>query len=114
MYSRFARRAPAVEASLIAYLWPLLIVLLSAIGGPVALVSTSRARCWGWAARPLIVTGGRGVVPSTPAPGHGIALLAAFIWAGYSVAQRRYAQVPTQAVAGFCLGDGSFWRGSRI
>jgi drug/metabolite transporter (DMT)-like permease len=29
--------------------------------------------------------------------------VAAFIWAGYSVLSRRFGQVPTDAVAGFCL-----------
>ncbi|MFX6842452.1 EamA family transporter, partial [Acinetobacter baumannii] len=31
------------------------------------------------------------------------AFVAAFIWAGYSVMSRKFAAVPTDAVAGFCL-----------
>jgi drug/metabolite transporter (DMT)-like permease len=102
LYVLALRLAPPVEASLIAYLWPLLIVLMSAwvqvltwhhvLGGVLGLVGAI-----------LVVTGGDGVsfIPQT---GHAIALVAAFVWAGYSVAQRRYHGVPSQAVAGFCLG----------
>ena len=36
-------------------------------------------------------------------PGFAAAFVAAFIWATYSVLSRRFAAVPTDAVAGFCL-----------
>ena len=36
-------------------------------------------------------------------PGFAAALVAAFTWATYSVASRRFAAVPTDTVAGFCL-----------
>ena len=36
-------------------------------------------------------------------PGHVIALFCAFIWSGYSVLSRRFGQVPTDVVAGYCL-----------
>ena len=35
--------------------------------------------------------------------GYATALVAAVFWAGYSVLSRRFAQVPTDAVTGFCL-----------
>ena len=36
-------------------------------------------------------------------PGYAAAFVAAFVWATYSVLSRRFASVPTDAVAGFCL-----------
>jgi drug/metabolite transporter (DMT)-like permease len=35
-------------------------------------------------------------------PGYSAAFCAAFVWSGYSVLSRRFAAVPTAAVAGFC------------
>lgn len=102
LYVLALRAAPPVEASLIAYLWPLLIVLMSA--------SVQRLRWFhvagavlGLAGAATVVTGGAGVA-FAPVAGHGIALVAAVVWAGYSVAQRRFADVPVTAVTGFCLG----------
>ena len=36
-------------------------------------------------------------------PGYLCAFACAFVWAGYSVLSRRFGEVPTDAVAGFCL-----------
>jgi drug/metabolite transporter (DMT)-like permease len=36
-------------------------------------------------------------------PGYAAAVVAAFVWATYSVVSRRFAAVPSDAVAGFCL-----------
>ena len=36
-------------------------------------------------------------------PGYACAFVAAFVWGGYSVLSRRFGEVPTDAVAGFCL-----------
>ena len=102
LYVLALRMAPPVEASLVAYLWPLLIVLMSA--------AVQRLRWWhlagaavGLGGAALVVTGGRDL-SFAPGPGHAVALVAAVIWAGYSVGARRYADVPTTAVTGFCLG----------
>jgi drug/metabolite transporter (DMT)-like permease len=101
LYVLALRAAPPVEASLIAYLWPLFIVLMSAsvqrlrwfhVGGAVL----------GLAGAALIVTGGR-LDAFAPAPGHAVALAAAFVWSGYSVLSRRVAEVPTEVVSGFCV-----------
>lgn len=105
LYFTALRNAPPVEAGLINYLWPMLIVLFSAllpgerlrahhvVGGLVAL---------GGAA--LVVTGGEGPA-FNPAYGFGYAAaaLAALVWAGYSVLSRRFAAVPSDAITGFCL-----------
>ena len=47
----------------------------------------------------------RGALDLRPAywAGYLLALACAFVWAGYSVLSRRFGQVPTDAVAGFCL-----------
>jgi drug/metabolite transporter (DMT)-like permease len=107
------RSAPAVEANLINYLWPLLIVLLSALF-PAS--GDERGLKWwhvcgaalGLAGTILIVAGGKGSAFSFdnhefPWLGYGAALVAAFIWPCYSIANRRYASVPSTSVAGFCL-----------
>lgn len=98
------RNAPAVEASLIAYLWPLLIVLLSAA------LPGERLRWWhlagalaGLAGAGVLITKGRGFELQTEyLTGYLAALACALIWSGYSVLSRRFAQVPTDTVGGFC------------
>lgn len=105
LYVLALRGAPPVQASLIAYLWPLLIVLLAALATGERL----RAHHLGGAVLGLggvilLVTGGRALAVSAAyLPGYATALAAAFFWAGYSVLSRRFAAVPTDAVTGFCL-----------
>ncbi|MEP9366087.1 EamA family transporter [Xanthobacter sp. VNH20] len=106
MYFTALKLAPPAEAGLIAYLWPLLIVLLSALLPGAGL---KRAHVLG-ALLGLAGTGvllmGKGGFSGFEArflPGYLAALSCAFIWAIYSVAATRFADVPTQAVAGFCL-----------
>ena len=101
LYVVALRTAPPVEASLLAYLWPLLIVLLSASVARLRWFHVAGAAL-GLAGATLIVTGGRGLF-FAPAPGHAVALLAALVWSGYSVLSRRYAAVPSTAVTGFLL-----------
>jgi drug/metabolite transporter (DMT)-like permease len=94
-----------VEASLISYLWPLLIVLFS------AMLPGERLRWFhllgallGLAGTALVVTRGHGLaIDAAYAKGYLSALADAVIWAAYSVLSRRLAHVPTGAVAGFCL-----------
>ena len=105
LYVLALRAAPPVEASLIAYLWPLLIVLLStkATGEPLRAHHVAGALL-GLLGAALVVTGGRMVALSGEhLGGYVIALVAAFVWAGYSVLSRRVADVPTDAVTGFCI-----------
>ena len=98
------RNAPAVEASLIAYLWPLLIVLFS------ALLPGERLRWWhlagavtGLAGAALLMGGDQDFSAGIRlAPGHIAALACAFLWSGYSVLSRRLGHVPTDMVGGFC------------
>jgi drug/metabolite transporter (DMT)-like permease len=105
LYFTALRNAPPVEAGLIAYLWPLLIVVFS------AMLPGERLRWFhvggallGLAGTALIVTGRRGLqFEPAYAPGYLAALGCALTWAAYSILSRRFRDVPTGAVAGFCL-----------
>ena len=104
-YFTALRNAPPVEAGLIAYLWPLLIVLLSALlpGERLGWHHVVGALA-GFAGAALIVTGGDGVgLRSEHGFGYAMALVCAFVWSGYSVLSRRFGSVPTDVVAGYCL-----------
>lgn len=98
------RNAPAVEASLIAYLWPLLIVLLSAaLPGEQLRWQHVAGALVGLAGAALLVTGGRGIAfQEQYAVGYLAALACALIWSSYSVLSRRFAGVPTDTVGGYC------------
>jgi drug/metabolite transporter (DMT)-like permease len=99
------KSAPAVEASLVNYLWPLLIVLFSALLPGERLRWQHIAGCaLGLCGAALVVTGGNGFgFDPRYAYGYGAALLAALIWSSYSVLSRRLAGVPSDAITGFCL-----------
>jgi drug/metabolite transporter (DMT)-like permease len=104
-YFTALRNAPPVEAGLIAYLWPLLIVLFS------SLLPGERLRWFhlagtgmGLVGTVLVVGGGHGfALDPSYLPGYGAAAACALIWSLYSILSRRMAAVPTAAVAGFCL-----------
>ncbi|PID66473.1 MAG: EamA family transporter [Gammaproteobacteria bacterium] len=98
--------APEVEASLIAYLWPLLIVLFS------ALLPNERLR-WHYvvgalvafcAAGALILLNSQADVVFTYQyiTGYAFAFICALIWALYSVFNRRFSGVSSAATVGFC------------
>ena len=104
LYFAALKNAPAVEASLVAYLWPLLIVVGSALlpGEKLRRPHVLGALC-GFAGAALIVTRGQGpVIDPAHAQGYALALAAAFTWSSYSLLARRFATVPTSAVIGFC------------
>lgn len=97
------RNAPPVEASLIAYLWPLLIVVFS------ALLPGERLRWWhvlgtlaGLAGTVVLITGGDVSFKSQFAAGYAAALICALTWSGYSVLSRVVRYVPSDAVGAFC------------
>jgi len=98
--------APPVEASLINYLWPLLIVLFSA---PILGLRLGPRRLAGVALGLVgcaLVVGPGASFPPGAAPGFLCAGAGALVWSLYSVTSRRLAAVPTEAVAGFCLASG--------
>ena len=104
LYFAALANAPAEEASLIAYLWPLLIVTGSAllpgehlkkhhIGGALA----------GFSGTILIINGGKGLIADTDhLLGYILALAAAFTWTAYSLAARNIANIPTISVIYYC------------
>lgn len=107
VYFAALRRAPPEEASLIAYLWPLLIVLFSALlPGERLRARHVAGAALGFAGAALLIAGkadGRALFKPEYATGYALALACAFIWSGYSVLSRRFKSAPTAAVAGFCL-----------
>jgi drug/metabolite transporter (DMT)-like permease len=104
LYFAALRLAPPAQAGLIAYLWPLLIVIFS---GLLPGESLRRGHISGaalaFAGAALIVARGAGGAQAGALPGYALAFLCALTWSGYSVLSRRAGLVPTQAVALFCL-----------
>ena len=99
------RNAPVVEAGLLNYMWPLLIVVFSALLPGEKLKWQHIAGCvLALIGAVLVVTKGQGF-GFDPAylPGYAAALFAALAWSIYSVLSRRFAHVPSDAITGFCL-----------
>ena len=104
LYFSALRAAPAAQAGLIAYLWPLLIVVFS------GLLPSERLRAGhvigallGFAGAAIIITEGGVGLRAEHVTGYLFALAAAFTWAGYSVLSRLVGDAPTASVAVFCL-----------
>lgn len=104
LYFASLARAPAAEANLINYTWPLLIVLLSAVllgmrltwrHGVGAILALSGC---------ALLLGGGAAFPAGAALGYALAAASAVVWALYSVLSRRFPGVPPGAMAGFCAG----------
>lgn len=105
-YFSAVQNAPVVEANLLNYLWPLLIVLGTALMPGMGLRWHHLAgAALGLAGTILIITdgGGFGFAPEYMA-GYGLALLAAITWASYSLLSRRFAVIPTRIVTWYCAG----------
>lgn len=105
VYFSAIRAAPAVEVSLIAYLWPLFLVVFSAfLPGERLRVHHVVGVVLGLAGAVLIITRGKGLsLGEGFTSGHMLAFLCSLIWSGYSVLSRRFGQVSTDVVAGFCI-----------
>lgn len=104
LYFSALRLAPPAEAGLIAYLWPLLIVLFSGLlPGEVLRRGHIIGGLVGFAGAALIVAKGLGQFEASALPGYGLALLCALTWSGYSVLSRGLGAIPTASVVGFCL-----------
>ena len=103
LYFTAFRLSPTAETGLIAYLWPLFIVLLSGllpgerlrlphvIGALIAFVGAA------------VIVLGRDSDASGSVLGLVLAFICAVTWAGYSVLSRRLGAVPTESVTVFCL-----------
>lgn len=103
LYFTAFRIAPAAETGLIAYLWPLFIVLLSGLlPGERLTARHVLGALVAFAGAALIVLGRGGDGAATPL-GLVLAFGCALTWAGYSVLSRRLGDVPTESVTVFCL-----------
>jgi len=108
LYFMALRNAPPIEAGLIAYMWPLLIVVCS------ALLPGEKLRWWhimgglaGLAGTVVLVTGngqasGFGGFKSAYWFGYLMAGACALTWTAYSILSRRFAHVPSSAIGAFC------------
>ena len=103
LYFTAFRLAPSAETGLIAYLWPLFIVLFS------GRLPGERLTTWhvlgaliAFAGAALIVLA-RGGESVASVPGLTLAFGCALTWAAYSVLSRRLGEVPTESVTVFCL-----------
>ena len=103
------QHAPPVEAGLIAYLWPLLIVLMAGM-------TTGNSLSWTHLVGAVIAFIGTGIMLQSRAStslietntnynwtGYAAAFACALIWSSYSVANRRFQSVPSSAVLWYCL-----------
>jgi drug/metabolite transporter (DMT)-like permease len=105
LYFAALKLAPAAEAGLIAYLWPLLIVLMTTMLPGERLSVTHVIAAMVSFAGILVLGLGKGDVAFDPAhwKGYAAALGCAFIWSSYSVLSRRQDDIPSEAVTGFCI-----------
>jgi drug/metabolite transporter (DMT)-like permease len=101
------RHAPPIEANLVNYLWPLLIVVLAPVFLPGVRLRPVHvlAAAAGFAGAALAILGGR-EVSGTLAWGYLPALGSAFIWASYSLLTRRVPHFSTAAIGLFGLVSG--------
>ena len=106
------RQAPAVQANLVVYLWPLLIVVLAPVLLPGLRLSWQHvvAALLGFAGAAVVILGnGANAVAGGPAGwswGYLAALAAAFMWASYSLMTRRVPAFPTAAIGSFAWVSG--------
>ena len=103
-YFMALKSAPAVEASLIAYLWPLLIVVFSALlpGERLRWFHLAGAALGLFGTGLLITDGGAVTFKSEFTLGYLAAGACALTWSTYSVVSRRFGTVPTDTVGWFC------------
>lgn len=103
--------APPVQANLVNYLWPLLMVVLAPLllpGVRLRLRHVASALI-GFAGAALVILGGRGAwggLSAGLAWGYLPAAGAAFVWASYSLLTQRVRAFPTAAIGLFALVSG--------
>ena len=104
-YFTALRNAPPVDASLIAYLWPLFIVLFSALlPGEKLKIHHIIGAVLGLSGAVLIVTKGSSInFQGEYLYGYIMAFVCALIWSSYSVLSRRISHISTDVVTGFCI-----------
>lgn len=102
------RHAPPVEANLINYLWPLLIIVLTPLFLPKYHLTVRHlvAAALGFFGTALIVTGGTINLHFEYLTGYLFAGISAFIWASYSLLTKRVSPFCNEAIGLFCLSAG--------
>ncbi len=115
LYFTAFRWAPYAETGLIAYLWPLFIVLLSGLlpGERLRPMHVVGALLALGGAALILLAGGAGWRPGA-LPGMALAFVCAVTWAVYSVASRRFGAVPTEAVTVYCLATAALSLGAHL
>jgi drug/metabolite transporter (DMT)-like permease len=110
LYFAALKLAPPAEAGLVAYLWPLLIVLMTALLPGEKLQARHVIAAGLGLAGVVVLALGKGATSGQALGfdaanwrGYVAALGCAVIWSSYSVLSRRQGEVPTEAVTGFCL-----------
>lgn len=97
--------APAVEANLLNYLWPLLVVVFAGLLLGMRLTWLHAAGTALAVAGCVLLVGQGASFRGEALAGYLSAIACAVVWALYSVLARRLAAVPTEAVAGFCAAS---------
>ena len=104
------RNAPAVEANLINYLWPLGMVVLAPLflNGITLQPRHVIAALMGFSGAAIAILGRSGSAEAGMGfqSGYVLALASAFVWASYSLMTRRLPSFPTAAVGGFAASSG--------
>ncbi len=116
LYFSALRLAPPAQASLVAYLWPLLIVCLSGLLPGERLTGRHvGGAAVAFAGAALVVLGREGA-GAAPRPGLGLLLAggAALTWAAYSVLSRRLGRWPTVGVTAYCGGTALLSLGAHL
>lgn len=103
LYFTAFRLSPTAETGLIAYLWPLFIVLFSGLLPGEKLRAPHVIGALIAFAGAAVIVLGRDDNGAGSAVGLTLAFLCALTWAGYSVLSRRLGNVPTESVTVFCL-----------
>jgi drug/metabolite transporter (DMT)-like permease len=105
------RQAPPVQANLVNYLWPLLIVVLAPVLLPGLTLRWQHvvAGLIGFTGAAIVILGNADATAMGATSwswGYLVALVAAFVWSSYSLLTRRVAAFPTAAIGGLAWVSG--------
>ena len=105
-YFSALRLAPPAQAGLIAYLWPLLIILFSGLlPGEKMRAGHLMGGLLGFGGAAILLMRGTDGAANASTLGLVFAGLCALTWSGYSVMSRRFQSAPTSAVAVYCIAS---------
>ncbi len=109
------RYAPAIEANLINYLWPVIMVLLTPVFFPETKLKIYHVLGAALAVigSVVLVLGKEGELKAENLIGYLLALAAALTWPIYSIGKKKMTETSVWAVAGFCLISGLLCLGTH-